>query len=255
MLSRLGRNFIACLEFLGQTSVMTGQAAGYILRGAGGYRLAMAQMVAVGVNSLPIALLTISLSGMVFAYYLSEQALRYGQTQFIGMGVAEAIFREIGPVWASIVLAARAGSAMTAELASMTVTEQVDALRALAVDPVRYLVSPRLAATVLMMPVVTLLADYAGILGGLLVASLRGAADVHTYVTSITTLVDWDTPVRGLAKTFVFGLIIAITACHFGLTCQRAAEAVGRAVTHCVVVCIVLIFLSNYFLTRILYPF
>ncbi len=249
----------ALLVFVGRTVVLLLQALAYAARGRVGLGLTVNQMSLAGVNSLPVAIVTIFFSGLVFAYYVAQQAVRYGGQQYVGWVVAEAIFRELGPALTAVVVAARAGSAMTAELGSMVVTEQVDALRALAVDPVRYLVVPRLVATALMLPVVTLFADVSGLAGGYLQAwytqlqPIQGV-DPGTYIASIGQNIEVWLLAAGLIKTFFFGIIIAIVACHYGLTCRQGAAGVGEATMQCVVVSILLVYISNYFLTLLLYP-
>ncbi|MFQ6131511.1 MAG: MlaE family ABC transporter permease [Armatimonadota bacterium] len=259
LLAAIGSRVTALLNFVGQTVCLLLQAVSYLIRTRLKLGLTINQMSEVGVNSLPIALITVLFSGMVFCYYVVQQAVRYGGMQYVGWVLAEAVFRELGPVLAAIVVAARAGSAMTAELGTMTVTEQVDALRTLAVDPVHYLVVPRLVAAALMLPIVTLFADLAGIGGGYLVILLEargaGGMDPSMYLSSISANVNLWIPSAGLLKTLFFGMTIAIMACHYGLRCEKGAEGVGQAVMRCVVVCIVCIYISNYFLTNILYPF
>jgi phospholipid/cholesterol/gamma-HCH transport system permease protein len=249
----------ALLVFVGRTVVLLLQAVAYVARGRVGLGLTIHQMSLAGVNSLPVALVTIFFSGLVFSYYVAQQAVRYSGQQYVGWVVAEAIFRELGPALTAVVVAARAGSAMTAELGSMVVTEQIDALRALAVDPVRYLVVPRLVAAALMLPVVTLFADVSGLAGGYVQAWYThlqpgGGVEPSVYLHSIAQNIELWIPAAGLIKTFFFGIIIAIVACHYGLTCRQGAAGVGEATMQCVVVSILLVYVSNYFLTLLLYP-
>jgi len=259
LLAAIGSRVTALLSFVGQTVSLLFQALFYIVRARLKLGLTINQMSEVGVNSLPIALVTILFSGMVWCYYLVQQAVKYQGMQFVGWAVAEAVFRELGPVLTAVVVAARAGSAMTAELGTMTVTEQVDALRTLAVDPVHYLVVPRLVAAVIMLPIVTLFADLAGIGGGYIVAMTEGAATgsigASVYLSSISSNVTLWVVGAGLLKTLFFGMTIATLACYYGLRCEKGAEGVGRAVMKCVVVCIVVVYVSDYFLTKLLYPY
>ncbi|MFQ6098609.1 MAG: MlaE family ABC transporter permease [Armatimonadota bacterium] len=252
-LRAVGHGFLAALTFVGQTVRLLAEAGWYIVRGQLGIGLTVYQMSEAGVRSLVLATLTVFVTGLVFCYYLVQQSARWALQGYVGYAVAEAIFRELGPVLAAGSVAARAGSAMTAELGSMVITEQVDALRALGVDPVRYLVSPRLAAMTLMMPVAGLMADMAGITGGYLMAAFGGGLEPEVYIVSIRDNVPFWSLAGGLIKTLFFGLTIAIVACHYGLRCERGAQGVGRATMRCVVMSIVLIYLSNYFLTTLLY--
>jgi phospholipid/cholesterol/gamma-HCH transport system permease protein len=255
LLRAVGHGVLAALAFVGQTVRLLLEATWYIVKGQLNVGLTVYQMSEAGVRSLPIAMLTVFVSGLVFCYYLVEQSSRWALQGYVGYAVAEAIFRELGPALAAVSVAARAGSAMTAELGSMTITEQVDALRAMGVDPVRYLVTPRLAAVVLMLPVAGLMADMAGIGGGYLMAALGDRLDPQIYLLSIRDNVPFWSLGAGLIKTLFFGMTIGIVACHYGLRCERGAQGVGRATTKCVVVCIVLIYLSDYFLTRLLYVY
>ncbi|MEN6402477.1 MAG: ABC transporter permease, partial [Armatimonadia bacterium] len=162
--------------------------------------------------------------------------------------------RELGPVLTGVVVSARAGSAMAAELGTMKVTEQIDALRALATDPIHYLVVPRLLACLIMVPILTLIGDFIGVMGGYLMAVTSPMINEVTYFTNIPTNLHAWTVVGGILKTFAFAVIIAVVGCHQGLTCRMASEEVGRAVTRTVVYCIMLIYGANLILTAIVYP-
>ncbi|MGD8237793.1 MAG: ABC transporter permease [Armatimonadota bacterium] len=252
----IGRHALALLSFVGGATRLFFGAGWYIVRGRAGLRETLHEMEHEGVSSLLIATVTIVFSSMVFAYYVVEQSTQYFEAGIVGVLLGEAIFRELAPVLTAVVVAARAGSAMTAEIGSMTISEQVDALRALAVDPVQHLVAPRLLASVLMLPVLTIFADYAGLLAGYGAARLQThEIDAHSFFGAVSMHIPFGIVVRGLAKTVVFGVIIAIVGCHYGLCCERGAAGLGRCVTKCVVVCIILIYITNYFLTRALYPF
>ena len=197
--------------------------------------------------------LTLGFTGMVMAFHAGQQAPQLGAGQLVGWLVAESICRELGPVLASIVVAARVGSAITAELGTMKVTEQIDALRAMATSPTAYLVVPRVIACLLMVPALTIVADYAGILGGWLFALDADFLTTTMYFTSITSRLALSTAAQGVVKSVFFGLIIAVVGCHQGLYCKMASEDVGRATTRSVVHSILAIFVSDYFLSKILF--
>ncbi len=210
------------------------------------------QMSFIGVNSIPIVTLTTFFSGAVLALYSSEFMLKYGVTQFVGSAVGLAVTREMAPVLAGIMVAARCGSAMAAQIGSMSVTEQIDALRMLSVHPTNYLVLPRVIAAVIMLPVLCLVGIYSGVIGGLLVAQMSGVPS-GAFVNSLQQyVVPWDF-VGGLIKAPVFGLITAIVACQQGLRTTNGAVGVGRATTNTVVISMVLIYVANYFLAQLLY--
>jgi phospholipid/cholesterol/gamma-HCH transport system permease protein len=158
----------------------------------------------------------------------------------------------MGPVLTAVVVAARAGSAMAAEIGSMKVTEQVDALRALAVDPVQYLVVPRLVAAVVMLPAITILADVVGTAGGYIVAVINGVPG-GSFMSSLQSFVDPGDVTKGLLKTVFFGATIAIVGCYEGLQTTGGATGVGRSTTRAVVLSIVLIYISNFFLAYVLF--
>lgn len=239
--------------FIGGTSELLFRALGYVVRASVDAKGTIDQMANIGVASLPIVLVTVTFSGMVLALYSAQTLVAYGfGGQFVGGGVGLSIVREIGPVLTAVVVAARAGSAMAAEIGSMKITEQVDALRALAVDPVEHLVVPRLVAAVVMLPVITVLADVVGTFGGYLVAIVNGVAG-GAFVTSLQYLVSTEDVIKGLIKTLVFGATIAIVGCYEGLQTQGGATGVGRSTTRSVVLSIVLIYILNFFLAYVLF--
>lgn len=210
------------------------------------------QMAFIGVASVPIVVLTGFFSGAVMALYLTNFLSKYGATEFVGATVALTLTREIGPVLAGIMVSARCGSAMAAQIATMAVTEQIDALKMLSVNPTNYLVIPRLVAGILMLPILALVCMYSGIFGGELVA-MAGGVPSGTFLSSIRQFVEpWDF-VGGLIKTPVFGIIVAIVACQQGLRTKHGAVGVGKATTNTVVISMVLVYIANFFLAQILY--
>ena len=209
-------------------------------------------MAFVGVNSVPIVALTTFFSGSVLALYTADVLVRYGATSLAGGTIGLSVTREIAPVLAGIMVAARCGSAMAAQIGTMQVTEQVDALRALNVDPVQYLVVPRLIASVIMVPVLTMVGMYAGIIGGYLVSIQNGVA-AGAFMNSIKQFVEPSDFVGGLVKALAFGLIIAIVSAQQGLRTKDGAVGVGRSTTGAVVISMILIYVANFFLTSLLY--
>jgi phospholipid/cholesterol/gamma-HCH transport system permease protein len=239
--------------FIGGTSELLARAIAWIFRGGVELTETFEQMAAIGVASLPIVLVTVTFSGMVLALYSAQTLVAYGfGGMYVGGSVGLSIAREIGPVLTAVVVAARAGSAMAAEIGSMKTTEQVDALRALAVDPVQYLVVPRLVASVVMLPAITILADIVGTFGGYLVAIANGVPS-GAFVSSLQYLASSQDVVHGLIKTLFFGGIIAIVGCHEGLRTRGGATGVGQSTTRAVVLSIVLIYISNFFLAYVLF--
>ncbi len=237
------------LEWTGEISLLFVRTLGFLLRGAVLVGETLRQMSVVGVSSLPITLVVTGCSGMVLALHTANQLKRLGAEGFVGGLVAIASAREAAPVLTAIVVAARVGSAIAAEVGSMVVTEQVDALRSLGVSPVRYLVVPRFVAAVLMLPVLTVFGDLASMLGGMWVAGASAAVNYGTFFSSVRTMLTPDDLFRGLVKTFVFGAIIAIVGCNQGLRTQGGAAGVGRSTTSAVVISIVLAYVADYFLS------
>ncbi len=216
--------------------------------------LAITQMAVAGVASLPVVAATMLLSGMVLGYHIAVQAGQLGVSPYAGWLVAETICRELGPVLTALVVAARAGSAMTAELGTMKATEQIDALRALATDPVEYLVVPRYVALVVMLPLLTFLGDVIGVLGGYVMAVMAPQINESVYFNAIPAHLEGWTVIAGVLKTVVFGMVVALVCCFEGITCRPASEEVGRATTRAVVYCFVLVYVADVVLTAILYP-
>jgi phospholipid/cholesterol/gamma-HCH transport system permease protein len=249
----VGRPVVGFFEGVGELSLLLSRSLAAILMGRIALGEMLGQMSIIGVNSLPIVLITICFSGMVLALNTVSQFHKLGGDQFIGGLVAVAMARELAPVLASVVVAARVGSAIAAELGSMKVTEQIDALRALAVSPVQYLIVPRLLAALLMMPVVTVFANVAGNIGGWTVAVYVSHLSSQVFITSVQTYLHWWEVTDGLLKTLVFGAIIALVGCDRGLRTSGGAAGVGRSTTQAVVLAIVLIYVSDYFLSVMMF--
>ncbi len=222
------------------------------------------QMESIGVQSLPIVLLTGFFTGMVLALQFSVQLKTFGMTAYIGRLVTASMIRELGPVLAGLMVAGRVGSGIAAQLGSMRVTEQIDALNTLGTDPIRKLVTPRVLAALIMLPVITVINDVAGILGGNVIAAayvgiptslywrtvweqIAGGGFIFKYVPN-----DF---VHGLVKPFVFGGIISLVGCYFGLKTKGGTEGVGVSTTRTVVTASILILVVDYFITQILLAF
>ena len=207
------------------------------------------QMAKLGADSLPIVLFT----GMVFSVQTAKEFVRFGASSSVGGIVAIAMGRELVPVLTGVVVAGRIGAAIAAEIGTMKVTEQIDALKVMATNPTTYLVVPRFLAIVFMMPVLIVFANTIGNIGGWLVSHYYAGISTFTYVNSIKMFAEPFDMVGGMLKSAVFGGIIAIVACHKGLGAKQGAEGVGIATTGSVVLSIVLIFITNYFLSILLY--
>lgn len=210
------------------------------------------QMAFVGVSSVPIVIMTSFFSGAVLSLYSTQFLSRFGGTMFVGATVSLSVAREIAPVLAGIMVSARCGSAMAAQIASMAVTEQIDALKMLSVHPTNFLVIPRVLASILMLPVLGLIGIYSGVVGGWLVAGAGGVPS-GAYILSVQQyLSTWDM-MGGIIKTPFFGFIIAIVACQQGLRTTNGAVGVGKATTQTVVISMVLVYAVNFILASVLF--
>ena len=238
--------------FLGDFSILFFSAFKCILRGAVSSKDTFYQMAAMGVSSLPIILITVAFSGAVLSLYMSQIVVRWGVGSYTGGVVALSITREIAPVLTAVIVAARSGSAIAAELGSMKVTEQIDALKALAVNPIEYLVVPRLIAAVVMMPLLGVIADVVGTYAGYLVAVINGVAG-GGFINSIRSEITMHDITMGMIKTIFFAVVISIVGSQQGLQTTGGATGVGKSTTGAVVISIVIIYILNFLLAYIMF--
>jgi phospholipid/cholesterol/gamma-HCH transport system permease protein len=209
-------------------------------------------IVAIGISSLPIILLTAVFTGMVLALQTAYGLQRFGAKNYVGNLVGLALARELGPVLTAVMVCGRVGAGIAAELASMVVTEQVDAIRALGGDPIRRLVTPRLIAGIVSMPLLAGLALLIGIWGGLVVAVGELGITAHQYYRSYLYAVQIRDVIDGLIKSVAFGMIVVSIACYKGLACRGGTEEVGRTTTAAVVTGSLAVFVANFFITKLL---
>jgi len=210
------------------------------------------QMDIIGVGSLPIVLLTGFFIGAVMVLQTAAQFERFGQTALTADVVSLALVRELGPSITGLLVAGRNSSGMASELGSMVVSEQVDAMRAMGTDPTRKLVTPRVVATVLMLPLLTAMADFLGLIGGYIVASMTLRLGAVTFWHRAIDILVFSDLMQGLIKPVVFGLILSTVGCYQGLNVKGGTEGVGRATTQAVVASSVFILITNFFLTRVM---
>ena len=213
-------------------------------------RLIARQVLYIGYYSLPVVGLTALFTGMVLALQSYTGFSRFNAQSAVATVVVLSMTRELGPVIASLMVAGRVGAAMAAEIGTMRVTEQIDALTSLSTDPLRYLVLPRLIAGLVTMPVLVLVADIVGVFGGFLVGTYKLEFNPVTYVTQTEQYLQTMDVVSGLIKAAVFGFIIALMGCYHGYHSRGGAEGVGQATTHAVVSASILILIFNYALTQ-----
>lgn len=215
-------------------------------------RHVLQQMAHLGVDTLPIVMLTMLFTGMVVTLQTVTEFIKFGAQSTIGGVVTIAVGRELGPVLVGVVAAGRVGAAITAELSTMKVTEQIDALEVMATNPIRYLVVPRLIACMVMLPLLVVFGDVIGSFGGWVIANYYDVSS-FMYMQSINSFVVIHDFTGGLIKAVVFGSIIAIIGCYYGLNAGNGAEGVGKAATKSVVDAIMAIFFFNCFLSLLLY--
>jgi phospholipid/cholesterol/gamma-HCH transport system permease protein len=250
----LGTRTLTLFEGIGNLVLLAGRSLKDLVTGNIHWRNTFAQLSFIGVDSLPIALL-ISLSvGMVFTLQITNEFIKYGATTAIGGVVAVSLAREMAPILVSVVVAGRVGSAIAAELGSMKVTEQIDALEVFAVDPTRYLVVPRVISATLAVPVMVAMGNVIGLLGGWAIATGLKGISSPLYLSSIQTFLGVDDVLKGMFKSAIFGLIIALIGCYQGLNTKKGAQGVGAATTNSVVFSMIMIFVLNYFLSMALFP-
>jgi phospholipid/cholesterol/gamma-HCH transport system permease protein len=209
------------------------------------------QMDSIGVGSLPVVVLTGFFSGAVMTLQMAQALSDYGQVGRTGNVVAITLARELGPVLTSIMVAGRNSSGIASELGSMKVTEQIDAMRALGTDPVQKLVTPRLIATCLMLPLLVIIAVFVGTFGGFLIADWFLHLTPRQYWSSVWRALQWKDVGEGLLKPFIFAIVVSMIGCFYGLRTTGGTQGVGRATTQAVVAAIVLIFVLDLLITKI----
>ena len=242
--------FVAILGRLGLflwRSLADGLAPPFYLRAA------LRQFGEVGYFSLPVVALTAVFTGMVLALQSYTGFSRFAAEEAVPNVVALSMTRELGPVLTGLMVTARVGAAMTAQIGTMRVSEQIDALVALATDPFKYLIMPRLVATTLALPLLVLVADILGILGGVLVGVYKLGFNADLYMANSWHFIQWSDVGSGLMKAAVFGFIIAFMGCYHGYNSKRGAAGVAAAVTYAVVSSSVLILFANYMLTGLFF--
>ena len=245
------RQLAQVARFFGQVTILLFESCGYILRGQVSAKDTIRQMSEIGVGSILVALITVGFSGAVAALYVAAELVRFSQGGLVGGLVGKSLALEITPVITAIVVSARSGSAMAAELGSMTVTEQVDALRTLATPPTQYLVVPRLVATITMMPIVAVLANLAGLFGAGLTSAIGGVSTT-LFWRSFQDYVTVSDEAEGLIKALIFGAIIALVGCRQGLTTSGGAQGVGRATTSAVVFTAMAVYVTDFCISVII---
>lgn len=233
--------------------LLGGQVFLHLLRSKIHRQNTLEQMVIVGPQSLTIALITAAFVGMVFTIQVAREFIYFGAGNYVGGVLALALTRELAPVLTAVVVAGRVGSAFAAEIGTMRVTEQIDALYMLKTDPIDYLVVPRVLACSLMIPVLTLCSLLTGLSGGIIVAQALYKISPTIFLNSTQNFLEvWDI-VSCIIKSLVFGTLIAVIGCSWGLTTSGGAKGVGESTTTAVVTSLLAIFIANFFLSWIMF--
>ncbi len=251
----LGGFFISILEHLGGVGILIYRTVQYSFTRSLNLRLILEQMDEIGFKSIPIVILSAVSIGMVMVLQLAYGFKRFGAKGLVGQVVSLAIVRELGPVITSLLVGGRVGSGITAEIGSMKVTEQIDAIRTLGADPIKKLVVPRFIAAIISFPFLSAIADFAGIFGGMVMSNIELNISPRLFIQTVVQQVDISDFLSGIVKTVFFGLIVAIIGCYIGMNAEGGTQGVGRATTLTVVISLVLIIIGDFFLTKLLLIF
>lgn len=250
LLRLLGGTLLSVAEAMGKIVILTRQTL-YWIKSAD-RRQVFEQIVAMGVDSVPVTTLTALFTGMVLALQTGFSFRKvFNEPIYVGTVVGLSLVKELGPVLTAVVVSGRVGAAIAAELGTMKVTEQIDALYTLGTNPVKYLAVPRFIASLFSIPILTMMAIFTGILGGMIIAVYRLSIPLTVYTNEIKEI-GWKECSHGIIKSFFFAAIIVVISCYKGFTCEGGAEGVGKATTSAVVISMVLILVLDYFLSAIL---
>lgn len=243
------------VTFVGRNSELTKQIFSELMTRPFYFSTLVAQLNSIGVKSIPIVMVVAGSVGMVMALQFGIGLEKFGGKLYIPKLVSVSIVRELAPAFASLMFAARVGAGITSEVASMVVTQQVDAMRALGTSPIKKIVIPRVLACLISLPLLTVFANFIGITGGLFVGSMDLGLDVGYYILKVKHSVQLTDYFSGFGKTFFFALFVAIPSCYYGLNTSRGTKGVGNATTSAVVVSSILILVGDYFLTKFFWIF
>ena len=253
LLGAIGRLFLKFLGAIGNLTLFTGNAVCHCVTPPFYGRLIARQIVIVGYYSLPVVGLTALFTGMVLALQIYTGSSRFNAEGAVATIVVIGITRELGPVLAGLMVAGRVGAAMAAEIGTMRVTEQIDALTTLATHPLKYLVTPRLIAGTIMLPVLVLVADIIGVFGGYVISIQKLGFNPATYLKNTFEFLEALDVISGLVKAAAFGFIIALMGCYNGYNSRGGAQGVGSATTNAVVSASILILAANYVITELFF--
>ncbi|HEY3917148.1 MAG TPA: ABC transporter permease [Stellaceae bacterium] len=252
-LASIGRVFINFLNASGRFAIFTLSALSHCVRPPIYFRLIGRQVIDIGYYSLPVVGLTAVFTGMVLALQTNTGFSRFGASSATATVVVLSVTRELGPVIAALMVAGRIGAAIAAEIGTMRVTDQIDALATLSTNPMKYLVVPRIIAGLATLPLLVFVADIIGVFGGYIVATYKLGFNPATYLHDTATHLTANDIWSGLIKAAVFGFIVALMGCYYGYHSRGGAQGVGAATTYAVVSASVMILLCDYLLTSVLF--
>ncbi len=241
----------SALLFAGGLVQLSGQIIKNTVRGKIYWKLLSEQITIIGWKSLPLIVITAISTGMVMSLQYGLGLEKFGGKLYVPKLVAITILREMGPVFTALMIAARVGAGIASEIGSMTVTQQIDAIRALGTSPIKVIVIPRVLACLIALPLLVAVANLVGNAGGLYVGAAELKLDPHFYYQKVVTTVDFYDYLSGMFKTIFFALFITIPACYFGLNVKSGTKEVGQATTHAVVMSSILILVGDYFLSKL----
>ncbi|MDX1411451.1 MAG: ABC transporter permease [Nitrospirales bacterium] len=252
MVQRIGAVTLFLIDEMGRMFMFLLRALAWLFRPPFRITQIIKQLHFIGFKSTFVVILTATFTGMVLALQGYYSLRKFGSEGLLGSAVALSMIRELGPVLASLMVTARAGSAMTAEIGIMRITEQIDALETMAVNPLQYLITPKIVASLLAVPLLVSIFDVVGIWGGYIVGVKLLGVGAGSYWSSIESAVEWKDVYGGILKSISFGLIVSWVCCYKGFNTSMSAEGLGKATTDAVVLTSVLILIWDYFLTSVL---
>ena len=250
-IERIGSYIIGLIESLGRIGLFLYRSFYASFTPPFNGRLILEQIDEIGFKSIPIVIVSAMAIGMVMVVQLAWGFAWFGAKGVVGPVVSLSFVRELGPVVTSLLVGGRVGAGITAEIGSMKVTEQIDALRTMGADPLRKLVAPRLIAAIISFPFLAIIADFSGIFGAMVMSYVDLDVRPRLFISSILEWVAIEDFVSGIAKTFFFGIIVAIVGCYIGMKAEGGTQGVGRATTETVVVALLLIIIVDFILTKL----
>lgn len=252
-IAAIGRGLIAACRTVGKISIFAAEGLSHVFRPPFYGRAFGTALLEIGFFSLPVVALTAIFTGMVLALQSFTGFSRFSAEGAIANVVVLSVTRELGPVLAGLMVAGRVGAAMAAEIGTMRVTDQIDALATLSTNPMKYLVAPRLLAGIIALPLLVIVADVLGVMGGFIIAALKLGFNPHTYLSRTLDFVQTGDVVSGLAKAAAFGFLISLMGCYQGYNSRGGAQGVGQATTAAVVAASILILAFDYVLTEMFF--